>query len=161
MAWHPLCVIPMMETHFLPHVLLIDDDRDDRELFTSALAIVSPRSSLSVAADCMDALSRIDAASIQIPNVIFVDLHLTQIDGFECIELIQQHQLLHAVPIIVMSSSEMQSQTDRLFNTGVRYFIIKPPSFSKLKAIIDKLVNTPSMLSDGTQGPFFANQEDK
>ena len=149
-----------MEAH-LPHILLIDDDQDDRELFASALVIVSPRSSLSVAADCMDALSRVDSGAIHIPNAIFLDLHLIQVSGFECIELIQQHRLLHAVPIIVMSSSEVQSQTDRLFAMGVIYFIIKPPSFGKLKAIIDKLVNTPSMLSHGTQGPFFANQEDR
>jgi DNA-binding response OmpR family regulator len=124
-----------MTTHYLPHILLIDDDQDDRELFASALGVVSPRSSLSVSGDCMDALSRIDTGAFQIPDAIFLDLHLIKVSGFDCVVLIQQHRLLHAVPIIVMSSSEVQSETDRLFNMGVKYFIIKPLPLGNLRQL--------------------------
>jgi len=147
-----------MTTHYLPHILLIDDDEDDRDLFTGALTEVSPRSMLATATGCEAALSGIGTGAIEIPDVVFLDLTMPGVSGFECVMLIKAHPKLNAVPIVVMSSAGIQAQIDRLYAMGVTYFITKPPTFAKLKEIIDKMVNTPAVFEARTKETFFANK---
>lgn len=149
-----------MATHYLPRILLIDDDEDDRELFSAALAEVSPASALSTAESCNAALSFIYSNdSLLIPDVIFLDLTMPGISGYECVALIKAHPQLNAVPVVVMSTTESPAQTDMLYELGVSYFITKPPTFGKLKEIIDKMVNTPNIFKVSTRETFFANKD--
>ena len=133
-----------MSTLHLANVLLIDDDDDDIHLFSEALRAVSPESELHFFNNCYEALRQVENQSIPIPDVIFVDLVMPALNGFDCINLLKMNLMLMEVPIMVLSSSITTLNLDKLYKMGVAFFITKPPSFDQLKAAINNMVNLPT-----------------
>ena len=142
------------------NILLIDDDEEDVVLFRDALVEVSPTTALNVAHSCYWALKQIEDKTFGIPEGIFLDLVMPLMDGVDCVTLFKQDPALKDVPIVVMSSSTFNTteKLDNLYDLGVSYFISKPPSFSKLKEIIAKMVNTPSMYLQRSKESFYVNR---
>lgn len=60
------------------------------------------------------------------PDMILVDLHMPNIDGFEVISQIQRHPLLDSIPIVAMSGTADLAERQRLEQIGVVGFLQKP-----------------------------------
>ena len=72
------------------------------------------------------------------PKVIFLDLKLPKIDGFEVVKKIRASENLEDIPVVMMTSS--QEQKDRLkgYKNGVNSYVVKPLDFQEFtKAIND------------------------
>lgn len=145
-----------MDNYHLTNVLLIEDDSEDVLLFAYALMQVSPESRLTSASTCDEAFYLLPADYI--PDVIFLDFYLPKINGMQCIQLLKNHVYLKGIPIVVMSATIPSADIDKLYKLGVSYFIQKPPTMDKLKAVLDKIVNTPHVFEERTRDNFFVNQ---
>lgn len=62
----------------------------------------------------------------RIPDLILMDLHMPQMNGFEVIEEIQKHKEYDDVPIIMLTADNDQDTELRGFQIGVMDFIKKP-----------------------------------
>jgi len=107
-------------------VLVVEDDRDLRELMRASLSVegfaVQTAVSLSEAA----ALIRHDP-----PDVIVLDLGLPDSDGAE---LVQEVRRRHSLPILVVSARHQEAQKIRLLDAGADDYLTKPFSVSELLA---------------------------
>ncbi|MDQ2658441.1 MAG: response regulator, partial [Bacteroidota bacterium] len=76
-----------------------------------------------------------------VPDVIFLDLNMPMIDGWECLERLRRINHLATTPVVIYSTSEPPSEN--LTNKKGTLFLTKQPRISqlviKLKAIFSQI----------------------
>ena len=121
-------------------VLLVDDDQDDRSLFQDALERINIPVSFKEASGCNEALEKLKEMEELLPDIIFIDLNMPDIDGFKCIEGIKKVALWKNIPIIVYSTSSSSSHIKQAEMMGVTGYLKKPNQFkefcTKLEGIL-------------------------
>jgi CheY-like chemotaxis protein len=126
-----------MALHKLPnHIILADDDEDDREIFRMALQ------ELKIPADVVFAENGeqlIEHLKTFTPGVIFLDLNMPMINGFECLAHIRNTPPVKSVPVIILSTSSSIIDINKCFEMGSTYYIIKPFSYLQLAKIMEQL----------------------
>ncbi|MCD0465141.1 response regulator [Flavobacterium sp. ENC] len=118
------------------NILQIDDDSDDCELFMEALRAVSSAFCTSLN-DPLEALRRLVEKEIQ-PDVIFLDLNMPIMSGMELLGELKKKELLKDIPVIIFSTSELDSIKREAKDSGAFDFISKPNNFTELKGILRK-----------------------
>lgn len=108
---------------------LIDDDEDDRDFLEMALKEVDPGIRLLFSNNADDALKKLKAGD-RVPDIIFLDLNMPRIDGWECLKLLKETDRLKNVPVIIFSTSEPGKSG--LKNSGYTEFLTKQPKISDL-----------------------------
>src|SRR5688572_8171267 len=63
------------------HVLLADDDEDDRELFIEALHEVAPQVKVSYVENGEELMQTLNNPSAKLPDIIFLDLNMPHKNG--------------------------------------------------------------------------------
>ncbi|MBC7849920.1 MAG: response regulator [Chitinophagaceae bacterium] len=124
------------------HILLIDDDSDDAELFREALHRVDPSVSFVHFNDPRDFLDALQATLPKTPDVVFIDINMPVISGWELLEVMKKEQLLAGVPIIIYSTSSLRGEATRAQQEGADGFIMKPDDFSGLVELFQLTVPT-------------------
>jgi CheY-like chemotaxis protein len=118
--------------------LLVDDDEDDREIFTLAVRDLGEHISCSLASDGMDALEKLRACDC-LPDFIFLDLNMPRMDGKECIAEIKKDHRLNGIPVIVYSTSSSARDGADARRLGAVHFFTKPASISALTGALGEI----------------------
>jgi len=121
--------------------LLVDDDNDDRELFSEALASVNPIIICDLAADAEEALLKLDSREFDSPDVIFLDINLPVMTGWQFLTKLKSQEQYKDIPVIMYSTSNNQRDRDTAKDLGALCFITKPSAFKKLQNTLDVIVS--------------------
>jgi len=120
------------------NIILADDDKDDCLLFSEAIKELPMETELTIVHDGKELMQRLSNATIDFPDVLFLDLKMPRKDGFECISEINVDDNLKGLPVIIFSTIYDKEIADRLYNYGAYYFMRKPSNFSDLKNIMHR-----------------------
>lgn len=124
----------------LLHVLLADDDEDDRIFFREALDEIPLSTTLNSVKDG-DELMDVLHSGILIPDVLFLDLNMPGRNGKECLQLIRMHDHLQSMPIIIFSTSANHSDVEEAFSLGASLYLQKPSGYSIMVKQLEKVLN--------------------
>jgi len=102
-------------------VLIVDDHRDQREMYASYFAAKGFR-----ALTASDGPSGIHAARSEKPDVIVMDLGLPHIDGWEAMRRLKDDPETAGIPIIACSAHVLAGSTERALDAGCNAFLGKP-----------------------------------
>jgi CheY-like chemotaxis protein len=112
-------------------ILLVDDDPIFHFIHIKLIEQLGVDCDISTASNGANALQIIngflaDAASP--PDIIFLDLNMPVMDGFEFIRALQKIEFLNqeSVTIIVLTSSAHSEDVKKATDLGIRRFISKP-----------------------------------
>jgi CheY-like chemotaxis protein len=114
------------------HVLLVDDDADDREIFTWTLNSIYPSAVTDMATDGEDALERLEQWEIN-PDIIFLDLNMPRMNGFDFLRHIRQMDRWRELPVIVYSTSSNPRDMAKSWEAGATDYIIKGTEMASVK----------------------------
>jgi len=118
-------------------VLLVDDSRSIRQ---SAQAMLEPMGcTITLAEDGFDALCRIAALR---PDIIFMDVMMPGLDGFQACALIRASPQFGETPVVLVSGSDGLLDRARAELAGARRYILKPFRKVDLLEAIAALVPT-------------------
>ena len=120
--------------------LVIDDDSDDRELFCEALASVDPGINCEQAVDGKEALTRLSSKETEKPDIIFLDINMPIMDGWQFLSHLKKEDGYKEIPVIVYSTSSTQKDKRIANDMGALCFITKPHAFTRLKNILGLIV---------------------
>ena len=133
-------------THEGPiHILLAEDDPDDRMLTRRAL--VESRMETTFAAvkngeELMQYLRREGAyaeGEASRPDLILLDLNMPRKDGREALREIKADPRLRSIPVVVLTTSKTEEDILRSYDLGVSSFIVKPVAFEALVEVVKTL----------------------
>ena len=114
----------------IKRILLVEDNIDDQFFFLNALASAHPTMKYEVAANGLEALKLM--AGLPKFEMIFLDLYMPKMDGFEFLENINDNLVYKNVPIVIISALDHPKDIERCRKLGVVHFFSKPVTFYSL-----------------------------
>lgn len=129
--------------------LLADDDSDDKTLFCEALSEIDPKIVCHTAGDGKEALTILSEKKVDQPDIIFLDINMPVMDGWQCLGRLKENPNYKDIPVIMYSTSSYQRDIDLALSSGAFCFLTKPSDYRELKSILNLIVKTPmNSLSD-------------
>jgi CheY-like chemotaxis protein len=115
-------------------ILLVEDDPDHELLAIRALKKANVTNEIRVARDGEEAIRFLlgeDGTPAQpLPQVVLLDLKLPKVDGLEVLRRIRESDRTRVLPVVVLTSSDEESDIVRSYKLGVNSYIRKPVSFT-------------------------------
>jgi CheY-like chemotaxis protein len=123
------------------HILLADDDEDDREFFREALTEIKVKTRVTMLNDGMQLMNYLNQPGNQLPNLVFLDLNMPLKNGMDCLIEIRKNTKLKDLAIAIYSTSSSDEYIEEAFVRGANIYIKKPDDFSVLKVILEQVIN--------------------
>lgn len=95
------------------------------------------------------------------PDVILLDLKMPKLNGFDFLKWLraQSERDLHLLPVVVLSSSNLQEDVKKAYALGANSYLVKPVQWEELVRVLTslngywaELVETPA-LGESTSRP--------
>lgn len=119
-------------------ILLVEDNEDDELLTLRAIKLNKIANKIVVARDGQEALDYLfctgqyqtnDPASV--PNLILLDINLPKISGIEVLQRIRSMDKTRLIPVVILTSSNLEKDIVETYKLGVNSYIIKPVNFDQ------------------------------
>ena len=117
-------------------VMVIDDSKTIRR--TAETLLAKEGCSVSTAVDGFEALAMI---SDQQPHIIFVDIMMPRLDGYQTCALIKNNQQFKSTPVIMLSSKDGLFDKARGRVVGAEQYLTKPFTRDELLSAIRQFVS--------------------
>lgn len=122
-------------------ILLTDDDADDREFFADAVADIHLNFPIEYCENGLQLLNRLYDKELDTPDIIFLDLNMPVMSGFESLKQIRDDAKFKNIPIIaIYSTSATEDGIKNTFGLGANAYIVKPTDFNDLKKLLKKVI---------------------
>ena len=113
--------------------LVIDDSRDAADAICQILTLFDfeaypaygPRAA-------MLALKKID------PDVVFMDVNMPGVDGFEVMAYLRRFPKLANIPVVIVTSDDQPETAGRARKTGALLLIVKPATVDSIENALNK-----------------------
>ena len=123
-------------------VALADDDPDDREIFADVCSDVDLNLEVVLFKNGKELLDHLDTPKAKIPGILFLDINMPVVDGFECLRAIRSKTEFNELCVIVYSTSVNSADVSKAKNLGADGFLQKPSSYGKLRTAFQKILDT-------------------
>lgn len=123
------------------NVYVADDDSDDRTFFSDALTEIPILTKVSEFNNGVDLMADLISGNNPSPNVIFLDLKMPMMDGFECLADIRDLPQFKNTPVVIYSTSYHPKEIARLKEMGASLYLQKPSSYNQLKTLLHKCLS--------------------
>jgi CheY-like chemotaxis protein len=121
-------------------ILLIDDDADDQLIFNDAIHNVNSNIRYDWADNGLHALNKL-RKGLLLPDLIFVDLNMPVINGFDFISLIKNEEGLKHIPVVAFTTSTNPLDAVRARRLGANAFLSKSSNYHELCRKLRTVVN--------------------
>lgn len=122
-------------------ILLVEDNPLDAELTMNGLKSGAVANHITWVKDGQQALdylfregeyaNREDVP----PRLVLLDLKMPRVDGIEVLRQIKKDERTRRIPVVVMTSSEEESDVAKTYDLGVNSYVVKPMDFSQLAEV--------------------------
>lgn len=115
-----------------PYIMYVDDSEDDIFMAQRAFkksCLATKIITLSDGQECLDYLfSEGEYANEphNLPLVILLDLNMPRVGGLEVLERLRANQKTKRIPVVVLTTSDADSDIDTAYDLGANSFITKP-----------------------------------
>ena len=111
-------------------ILIVDDNPGDVDLTKAALRDARILNEVHVVYDGEEALRFLrrvgNYAAAPRPDLVFLDLAMPKVDGFQVLAEMKADPELCRIPVIVMSSSGAEKDLARAYDAQISAYLIKP-----------------------------------
>jgi chemotaxis family two-component system response regulator Rcp1 len=133
----------MSEIREIVRILLVEDNPGDVRLTQEALKEAKFRNTLQVVGDGVEALAYLrrqgkhrDATR---PNLVMLDLNMPRMDGRELLAAIKEDRELMRIPVVVLTSSEAESDIARAYDLHANCYITKPVGIDNFLEVVKSI----------------------
>ncbi len=122
------------------HILLADDDEDDRLFFKEAFEEIKIQTIVNTVNDGVELIKYLLMPNVILPHVLFLDLNMPRKSGLECLREIKSDNRLKDIAVAIYSTSASDEDIEETFVKGANVYIKKPSDFSTLKKILIEVI---------------------
>jgi len=127
-------------------ILAAEDTPSDIELFEIALKQCGNVRSVQIVRDGQEVIDYLQGRAPfttnrrQPPNIIFMDLKMPHLTGFEVLKWLRKHPECSVIPVVIMSNSPLEDDVLQAYRLGANAFFEKPAKFEQLQSIITSIL---------------------
>ena len=127
-------------------ILLVEDNQDDIDLTIRALKQSNITNEIVILNDGENALeylfhegkySGLDPE--QRPAVILLDIKLPKLNGLEVLKKLRSNKRTKVIPVVILTSSEEESDLLNGYNLGCNSYVRKPVDFEQFSKAVSQL----------------------
>jgi CheY-like chemotaxis protein len=126
----------------LSRILYAEDNLNDIELTLNAFQELNLANQVDVVRDGEEVLDYLFYRNKyadrlkEIPAILLLDIKMPKLDGIETLRVIRQTKELMSLPVVMLTSSQMETDVVKSYEIGANGFVVKPIVFSEfVKAI--------------------------
>ena len=123
-------------------ILLVDDSKEDIELTRLALEEAGARGPVEEAHDGSEAIERLGRGPA--PRLVLLDLRMPRVDGLEVLRWARAQPALEAVPIVVLTTSNLERDRKTAAELGATSYFEKPVDFDATVRLAKKVLSLAS-----------------
>jgi DNA-binding response OmpR family regulator len=148
----------------LKPILLVEDDKRDLELTLIALERSQLANEVIVVRDgaqALDYLMREGDFRMREegnPAVVLLDLKLPKVNGLEVLQRVRGTASLRSMPVVMLTSSQEESDVLKSYELGVNAYVVKPVEFRQFVAAIADLGVFWAVLNEPPPGSMKATR---
>jgi CheY-like chemotaxis protein len=131
----------------MKRILLIDDDRDDAELFKEALREINSSISFTHYEDSKEGLKNLLEQYSDLPDLIFLDINMPMVSGWQCLTEFKKTEHLKNIPVIMFTTSSQPREKQIAEELGATDFITKPSEYKLLKEMLSSVLQQNQYIS--------------
>jgi len=127
-------------------ILIVDDNPHDAHLLERSVQRLKLLTRLQIVSDGAEAIAYIkgdgrytDRAKFPEPLLLFLDLKMPNVNGFDVLDWLKQHPEHATFPVVVMGTSREPMQVNRAYHLGARSFLSKPVDPEEVRATFEML----------------------
>jgi len=125
-------------------VLLVEDEAGDQKLIKTALLGQNDELKLKIVSSGEAAIdylqmSLVDSHWYPKPNLILLDLNMPGMGGKEFLKLIKADDNLRSIPVVVVTTSDIESDIEDCYAMHAASYVQKSASVQELNDVIKKL----------------------
>ncbi|PYV81099.1 MAG: hypothetical protein DMG93_16670 [Acidobacteria bacterium] len=121
----------------LGYILLADDNEDDLELETRALAQYRLANEIVLVRDGAEALDflyrrgELSDRNPADPLVVLMDINMPKINGLEVLAQMKSDPQLREIPVVMLTSSRQGPDVEQCYKLGANAYVVKPVDFAQ------------------------------
>lgn len=133
-------------------ILFADDDEDDVLIAKDALAdsgIVNDFRVVHNGGELIEYLKRCgQTEDTPMPGLVLLDLKMPVMDGVEALKIIRSRMQTRWIPVVVLTSSNSETDIKQAYNLGVNSFVTKPDTYEDFTAAIKAIISYWSLIAE-------------
>lgn len=120
------------------NIFLVDDDQEDREMFSEALLHVSnDMVKLTEISSATKLIETLNNPLSPVPDLIFLDINMPKINGIDCLKKLKDNdKRFKDLNIVIYSTHSHEADVEEAYLQGARRYYVKPTLFDNLKDLI-------------------------
>ncbi len=125
------------------HILVADDDEDDRLIISEALRGFSPGiqiSEVNNGQQLVDLLKEQRTSNIR-SHAIILDINMPYMDGAEALQKLHEDDLLQGTPVYILSTMRNKKRVEEAIALGAVSAFTKPSTMEQFQEIINEILN--------------------
>ena len=127
-------------------ILLVEDNDDDVQLTLRALRLHHIANAVKVVHDGAEALDFLfcrgayaDRSPDELPQLVLLDLKLPKVPGLEVLKKLRQEPRTRRLPVVILTSSNVESDLAASYDLGANSYIRKPVDFTQFMEAVQHL----------------------
>lgn len=128
-------------------ILIAEDNPINMLLASTILRKIAPGAIIQEAGNGEKALAM---CKMQLFDIIFMDIQMPEMNGYEATRQIRTLDLYTHVPIIALTAGNVKGEREKCIATGMNDFVTKPFVEENITTVLDKWLVPPEVMSDTT-----------
>ena len=120
-------------------ILIVDDDRDARELFTFVLEDAGVTVALAE-----DGVTGLRAALERQPDLVLTDIAMPRMDGINMVRRLREQECTRAIPVVAITGHVVADLPERAREAGCAEVVPKPCSPDDLIDLVNRYIGRRS-----------------
>ncbi|MBW8324458.1 MAG: response regulator [Prolixibacteraceae bacterium] len=124
------------------HILLADDDEDDRLFFREAFDEIKINTKVETVNDGVELMDYLTRPDITLPHILFLDLNMPRKNGMDCLRELKRIDYLKDIAVVIYSTSASDVDIEETFVQGANVYLKKPNDFNTLRKTLEAVITT-------------------
>jgi CheY-like chemotaxis protein len=125
-------------------IVLVDDDEDDRQIFTDIVLGVDPDAWVEFAENGLDMVALLDKTPDEdLPGMIILDQNMPRMTGKESLVFLKDSPRYRHIPTIVYSTYQVEDFYQECLELGAQDVVAKPDTMQAYREMVEQFLVAP------------------